>query len=100
MDCDNTWKTYPKRITINILFHSYRFFVGGATEVPEPCHVYTSITWLTDSVAQFNNSRWATENFYDNLTHCTLNDPGGANHTVNSKKDQFHFIFSTRADGQ
>jgi hypothetical protein len=60
--------------------------------------VYTSITWLTDSVAQLNNSRWATENFYNNLTHCTLNDHGGANHTVNSKKEKFDFRFSKRAD--
>ena len=66
--------------------------------MPEPCHVYTSITWLTESVAQLNNSHLASEDFYNSVTHCTFEGPNGTNHTVNSK-ETFDFQFSIGTEG-
>ncbi|KAI9561281.1 hypothetical protein GHT06_012237 [Daphnia sinensis] len=71
-----------------------RFFVGGAPEIPEPCHVYTSITWLTDSAEHLNRSHWATEDFYKNVTQCVVKQPDGVNQTVDPAKSH-DFSFST-----
>ncbi|XP_057367955.1 beta-1,3-galactosyltransferase brn-like [Daphnia carinata] len=38
--------------------------------VPKPCYVQDTITWLTKSDEHFNNSNWATESFYKNVTPC------------------------------
>ena len=59
-----------------------RMFVGALEETPEPCDVHTSITWLTVGVDHFNESHRATENFYNNVTQCIVEESDGKNRTV------------------
>lgn len=57
-------------------------FVGALAETPEPCDVHNSITWLTEDINQFNESHRATENFYNNVTQCIVEESDGNNRTV------------------
>ncbi|KAK4010368.1 hypothetical protein OUZ56_019514 [Daphnia magna] len=74
---------------------SDRFLAGYANQIPEPCYVHDSITWLTDSVDHLNKSHWASAEFYKNVTSCIIEDLDGANQTVDPTKGiEFYFARS------
>jgi hypothetical protein len=62
-------------------------FVGAFAETPEPCDVHSSITWLTMDVDHFNESHRATEDFYNNVTQCIVEELDGSNRTVDPKEN-------------
>ncbi|XP_057372975.1 lactosylceramide 1,3-N-acetyl-beta-D-glucosaminyltransferase-like [Daphnia carinata] len=70
---------------------SYWFFVPWVEDVPNPCDVYTTVTWLTVSVEHLNRSHWATKDFYTNVTQCILGESDGSNRTADPMED---LIFS------
>ncbi|XP_032781238.2 lactosylceramide 1,3-N-acetyl-beta-D-glucosaminyltransferase isoform X2 [Daphnia magna] len=66
---------------------SYWLFVAWVEDVPNPCDVYTTVTWLTVSVEHLNRSHWATKDFYENLTQCILEESDGTNRTADPMED-------------
>ena len=55
---------------------------GLTTSQPKPCQVYNAITWLTNSADTLNKSHWATRDFYNKMTQCTITtDAAKANGT-------------------
>ncbi|KAI9562638.1 hypothetical protein GHT06_010092 [Daphnia sinensis] len=60
---------------------SESFLGEHAKLVPRPCYVQDFITWLTKSAEHFNNSHWATENFYKNVTPCVFKGFDGTRET-------------------
>lgn len=62
---------------------SSRFFVGEIAGKLDPCHVYNTIAWGTNSINHLNKSHLATEDFYKNMTHCVITNSDGINLTVN-----------------
>ncbi|XP_059351834.1 lactosylceramide 1,3-N-acetyl-beta-D-glucosaminyltransferase-like [Daphnia carinata] len=74
---------------------SDRFLAGYADQLPEPCYVHDSITWLTDSVEHSNKSHWACAEFYKNVTPCVIEGLDGANQTADPTKEiEFYFARS------
>ncbi len=63
-------------------------------EAPKPCHVYHSITWVTQSIDHLNMSNWATDDFYKNVTQCVIPVNSGTNQTFDST-DANIFLFTT-----
>lgn len=81
---------------VNLRFNCYnqfhrsfcsRLFVAWVEDVPNPCDVYTTVTWLTVSVEHLNRSHWATKDFYENLTQCILEESDGTNRTADPMED-------------
>ncbi|KAI9561280.1 hypothetical protein GHT06_012236 [Daphnia sinensis] len=66
---------------------SYWFFVQGVGDVPIPCDVYSTVTWLTVSVEHLNRSDRATKEFYENVTQCILEESDGSNRTADPMED-------------
>jgi hypothetical protein len=48
----------------------FRALAGWVDRRPGPCHVYNSISWLTQSVDVIHKSHLATEEFYKGVTVC------------------------------
>lgn len=69
------------------------FVMFDETGAPKPCHVRTSVSWLTDSMEHFNKSHWATRDFYNNVTQCIVQGPYGENQTADPTQ-MIYFPFS------
>jgi len=47
-----------------------RALVKSLTNNSQPCHVHSSISWLTQTVNDVKMFHTATEEFYKNVTQC------------------------------
>lgn len=48
---------------------------------PDPCFLSEFVSWLTYDSGEMRESHWATEQYYQNGTHCFVKDERGGRAT-------------------